>query len=108
MAKYFGEIGYGIHEEVKPGVWESNIVTRRYSGDVLRNSRRFSEGEGSTNDNVTINNEISIVADPFAYQNCQSIRYVEWMGQKWKVTSITVNRPRLILTVGGVYNGPET
>ncbi len=107
MAKFYGIIGYSVTEETSPGVWTESITERNYYGDVIRNTRRWQPGEG-LNDNLTINNIISIVADPFAYQNFHAIRYIKWMGVSWKIDNIEVQRPRLILTIGGVYNEPQT
>jgi len=104
MAKFYGVIGYSVTEETSPGVWTESITERNYYGDVIRNTRRWQSGEG-LNDNLTINNIISIVADPFAYQHFHAIRYIKWMGTSWKIDNIEVQRPRLILTIGGVYNG---
>ena len=106
MAKWYGKVGYIETKETSPGVWKPEVIERPYFGDVLRNSSRWSSSSDSTNDDLNINNQISIVADPFAYRNFHSIKYVEFMGAKWKVTSVDANqRPRLILTIGGVYNG---
>jgi len=107
MAKFYGIIGYSVTEETSPGVWTESITERNYYGDVIRNTRRWQPGEG-LNDNLTINNIISIVADPFAYKHFHAIRYIKWMGASWKIDNIEVQRPRLILTIGGVYNGPQT
>lgn len=107
MAKFYGTIGYAVTEETKPGVWEEKITERMYYGDLSRNTRRLQSTE-RLNDNINIANEISIVADPFANENFHSMRYVEFMGAKWKVTSVEVQYPRLILSVGGVYNGEQT
>lgn len=104
MAKFYGDIGYAITKESSPGVWSEDITEKKYSGDVIRNSKRWQSGE-NLNDNLVVHNEISIIADPFAYENLQNIRYVKWMGACWKVTKIDINRPRLILSVGGIYNG---
>lgn len=106
MGKFFGAIGYAETKETAPGVLEEIITERNYKGDVIRNARRLENGE-HLNDNVNVNNSISIVADGFAYQNIFSIRYVTWMGARWKVTNVEVQRPRLILTIGGVFNGNE-
>lgn len=103
MAKFYGEIGYADTEEVSPDVWKEQITERKYTGDVLRNTSKTQPGE-NLNDNLTIDNRLSIIADPFAYQNFYSMRYVRWMGTLWKITSVEVQRPRLILTIGGVYN----
>ena len=104
MAKFYGEIGYSITSETYPGVWEPTIVKKNYYGDIIRNTRRL-QSSGNVNDNIEISNEISILSDPYAYENFHSIAYVEYMGAKWKVTNVEVQYPRLILTLGGVYNG---
>ena len=93
--------------EVRPGVWLDNITEREYFGDVIRNKNSWSTNSDSTLDDLNISNQISIVADPFAYKNFHSMRYIEFMGAKWKITSVEVQRPRLILTVGGLYNGEQ-
>lgn len=103
MAKFFGMIGYGLTAETRPGVWEEQITERQYYGDLVRNTRRLQSSE-HLNDDINIANEISIVADPFACQNFHAMRYVEFMGAKWKITNVEVQYPRLILTTGGVYN----
>ena len=104
MAKFFGKIGYAETVETTPGVWEEKITEREYFGDLIRNTRSLQSGE-QLNDNINISNEISIVADPFAYENFYSMRYVEFMNAKWKISSVEVQYPRLILSVGGLYNG---
>lgn len=104
MAKWFGKIGYAETVESKPGVWKEQITEREYFGDLLRNSRRL-QSSSSLNDNVNIANEISILADQFAYQNFHAMRYTEFMGTKWKISNVEVQYPRLILTLGDVYNG---
>lgn len=104
MAKFYGKIGYAITKETTPGVWVEEIVERSYYGDVIRNIRRLQSSE-NLNDNINVSNEISIVADAFANQNFHSMRYVEYVGAKWKVSSVEVKYPRLILNIGGVYNG---
>lgn len=106
MAKFYGEIGYAETQETSSGVWTEVITKRSYFGDVLRISRALQSNE-NVNDNVTINNEISIVADPFAYQHFHAMRYIKWMGSSWKITSVDVQRPRLILRIGGLYHGEE-
>lgn len=103
MAKFYGKIGYSITEETIPGVWEPKITERKYIGDVLENGRRWEAGDG-VNDDMTITNKISIIADPFANQNIGAIRYVEYLGQKWKIRSADIAYPRIILTLGGVYH----
>ncbi|MBO7452213.1 MAG: hypothetical protein J6U54_17945 [Clostridiales bacterium] len=104
MAKFYGKIGYAETVETTPGVWVPQITEREYFGDVTRDMRRL-ESAQQVNDNINISNTISIVADPFAYDNFHSMVYVEYMGAKWKVSSVEVRYPRLQLTVGGLYNG---
>lgn len=105
MAKFYGEIGFATLVETKPGVWTEQITTRNYRGDLLRNTRSL-QSAGQVNENINIANEISIVADPYANENFHVMRYVKFMGAKWKVSSVDASqRPRLKLTLGGVYNG---
>lgn len=104
MGKFYGVIGYAETSETSPGVWEENITERTYSGDILRNSKRWQSAE-NLNDNPIVNNEFSIVADPYAYENFHTMRYVKWKGTSWKITNIDVQRPRIRLMIGGVYNG---
>ena len=105
--KYYGKIGYVENIETSPGVWtESKVVERVYTGDIIRNTRRRDSGE-NLNDDINISNEISIVADSFAHQNFHLLRYAEWMGTRWKITNVDVQPPRLILSLGGVYNGEQ-
>ena len=104
MPKFYGSIGDAISKETTPGVWIEDIVERQYFGDVYRNTRKLQSGN-QVNDSIDISNEISILSDPFANENFHSMRYVTYMGAKWKVSSVEVRYPRLILTVGGLYNG---
>lgn len=107
MAKWRGVVGYAETVQTAPGVCADTIAERTYKGNVIRNTSRRSPNSDSTNDDLTINNQISIIADPFAYQNFHSIKYVEFMGTKWNVSSVEVQYPRLLLSVGGVYNGKQ-
>ena len=107
MAKFYGSVGYAETSETTSGVWKETVTKRNYYGDVLRNTRKYESGD-TVNGNVTVNNTISIVADPYAYEHFFAIRFVEWMGAAWMVTNVEVQRPRLLLTIGGVYNGPTS
>lgn len=107
MAKFYGKIGFGITQKTSLDVWEpEEIVERNYKGDVARLQERFNVNEYSVNDNLNVDNEISIVADPFAYDHISNIRYVEFMGSLWKVKTVAIRYPRLVMWIGGVYNGP--
>lgn len=105
MAKFFGEIGYGETVQTAPGVWEDVITEKSYFGDVIRNSRQLRDGE-KVNDDLTVGNSISIVADAYANTHFFAIRYIRWAGALWKVANVDVESPRLVLRLGGVYNGP--
>lgn len=105
MGKWYGKVGYAKTVETSPGVWEEQIIERSYGGDLIRNTYKR-ESSGNVNDNVNIASDISFVADPFAYDNYYSIRYAEIRGVKWEVITADLNQPpRLILTLGGLYNG---
>lgn len=104
MAKFYGNIGFAERVEVQPGVWDEKITERSYYGDVIRHSRMLQNSTSSTNDNINVSNEISIVADPYAYDNYFNMRYIVFMGAKWKISNVNVIPPRLELTIGGLYN----
>lgn len=105
MAKWCGIIGYVESVEETPGVWNDVITEKRYVGDVIRNTKRWATNSNSTNDDLTINNQISIISEPFARLNFHHMKYIEFMGTKWKIDSVEVQYPRLILSLGGEYNG---
>lgn len=105
MARFFGRIGYGETVETAPGVHQDDIVEREYFGDVIRNARNLKEGE-NLNPDLSVQNSISIVADAYANDHFFAIRYVEWAGALWTVSSVEVQSPRLLLRLGEVYNGP--
>lgn len=107
MSKFYGKIGF---VEVKedpdnPGVWSEETIEREYRGELIRVSKRLQTSSNSVNDNVTISNEISIVADPYANDNMYAMRYVIFGGAKWKIETVDVEYPRLKLSIGGIYNG---
>lgn len=107
MARFYGKVGYGwaVEKPLDSGNWVNEIIEFSYFGDVIRNTRKLENGVG-VNDNITVQNSISIVADTYAVDNFYNIKYVEWLGELWTVTNVEVQRPRLILTIGSVYNGP--
>lgn len=107
MARFFGKVGFIKMEEESPGVFVEKTTEKSYYGDVYRDSKRVQNGLG-INDDMNINNQISIVSDAYANNHFWNISYVIWSGAKWKVTNIEVKRPRLILTLGGVYNGQNS
>lgn len=109
MARFHGHVGYGFTVETPPnsGVWVDEITEFPYYGDVIRNSRKLDSGE-HLNDDISVSNSISIVADQYAVDHFFAIRYVSWMGALWTVTNVEVKSPRLILSLGSVYNGPTT
>lgn len=106
MPKFYGKIGFAESVETAPGVWEEPIVERNYYGEIVRNTRRLVTSN-HLNDDISISNEISIIADPYAKDNFHSMRYVEFMGTAWEVNSVEVQYPRLILSLGGVYHAKQ-
>lgn len=105
MAKWYGQVGFVKSVQTAPSAWTPEETIREYYGEVYRNSNQYSANPDSTNDDFTVNHQISIIADPYVCQNCHIIRWVEFMGVRWKVKSFEVKPPRLVLTVGGVWNG---
>ena len=107
MPRYYGKVGYVDTVEARPGVWEEQIIEKTYKGDLTRNTRRISQGSDKINDDVVFSMDVSILADPYAFQNFHKIKYITYMGSKWKVSNIQVQFPRLILYISELYNVEE-
>jgi hypothetical protein len=107
MTRFSGEVGFGesIESPSGSGVWIDSITEVSYFGDVIRDNRKSEPGEG-LNDNLKVNNSISIISDAYANEHFFNIKYVRWAGVLWTVTNVEVRSPRLILSLGSVYNGP--
>ena len=107
MAKFHGMIGFaGQQTETSPGIWTESVTEKEYSGDLLSFSRK-TQNSGKVNDDMTISNQISIIADAYLNENLYAVRYVTFMGGKWKIDSVSVEYPRMIFTLGGLYHGSE-
>ena len=104
MNKWYGKVGYVETVEVEPGIWEEQETVRQYYGEFVRKSSKF-QTSGNVNDDRDVSVELSIVADPYADHHFHAIRYAEFGDVKWKVNTVEPQRPRLILSLGGVYNG---
>lgn len=109
MARFFGEVGYGdsVENPENSGVWVDTIIEHSYYGDVIRNTRNLEEKE-NVNSNITVENKISVIADEYAFEHFFNIKYVRWAWVLWTVSSVEVKSPRLILSLGSVYNGPSS
>ena len=107
MARFYDAVGYGesVETPLDSGVWSDVITEVKYYGDVIRNTRKLESGEG-LNDDITVGNSISIVADEYAIKHFFKIKYVRWAGTLWTVNNVEVKSPRLIMSLGSVYNGP--
>lgn len=106
MAKFRGAVGYSLGTvEIRPGVHDEGMVEHIYRGDVVRNTRQLRESDVSVNDDISVGNSISIVADAYAREHFFAMRYVKWAGAYWKVDDVEVQSPRLLLRLGGVWNG---
>lgn len=107
MAKYYGIVGFVTTVETSPGVWSEKIIEKSYKGDILRNYRRWSDSSDNINPNLSLDNIISIIADDFAFDNTYAMRYIQYSGAYWDITNVDIQRPRINLTIGGVYNKQE-
>lgn len=104
MSKYYGKIGFAESVEIRPGVWKDCIVEKEYKGDWVKNYRKLQDS-GLVNDDLNIADDLTIILDPYAACNYFNIKYVTYMGTKWKAKSVEVQRPRLRISLGGIYNG---
>ena len=108
MARFHGRVGYGESAETESGsgIWTDQITEKEYTGYVIQ-VRRGTDPGPDYNTTFTVQTIISIVADAYANDRFLAIRYVEWAGVLWTVTSVEVQRPRLLLSLGEVYDGPR-
>lgn len=106
MAKFSGKIGFVRNAETYEGsgVFIEETIERHYRGDVVNDVMRWQDSS-KVNEDLNIGNKFSIVADTFAMQNIGTMRYVEYLGTKWKIMTVEINRPRIVIYLGGVYNG---
>ena len=104
MAKFYGQIGYVKTTETRPGIWDKVVVEKKYTGEFNRFTRRWQNGT-KVNDDVNLVTQISIIADSYLLENMHCILYAKINGVAWEVTSIDPQHPRLLLDLGGVYNG---
>lgn len=105
MRKFYGPIGFAETVETKPGVWTNSIVEHNYYIDVDKFNIKHTTNSDSTNDDLDVNSQFSFIADPFAVNHFTSMKYIEFMGTRWKILSVLPRDHRLVLTVGGVFNG---
>ena len=108
MGLFYGPIGFveTVEDPIGSGIYKEQPTERNYRGEVSRYSKRWDNGSQQVNPNLSISNTISIVADPYVSNHLYSLRYIKWLGGYWEITSAEVETPRIILSIGGVYNGP--
>lgn len=111
--KWCGKIGFFVEEEVfkdgiGTGVWKNRIVEKQYLGDLVSDYRSQDAGNNQVNDNLNVNNRISIIADRFIDEHIIDIKYIEFKGQKFKLKAFSQNYPRIELSIGGVYHEEQT
>jgi len=104
LAKFYGAIGYALPVESTPGVWTDNVIEKNYRGDIVLDQRRLQSGD-AVNDDINIDNSISIMADAYAYENIGFMKYIIWNNVAWRIQSFILNRPRIVIQIGGIYNG---
>lgn len=104
MAKFSGLVGYVTTEQTTPGVWLPVETPKRMRGDIIRQSSSR-QNDDKVNSDVSLNHRISLVGDAYSFGNYYNIRWIEVDGLKWEVTGIEIQRPRIIVTLGGPYNG---
>lgn len=107
MARFHGMLGFAIQTEVRPGVFQERITECECYGRVL-NASFMNQQTSETNEDLRVNNRVSITANTYAIENFQFMRYLTYMGVKWRISNVEVQYPELILSIGGVYNARPT
>lgn len=106
MSKWFGKLGFVETRETEPSVYSEIVTERDCYGDLTRNMRRLQSSD-KVNDDISLANTLSVIADPYVQEHFCNLRYVTLYGGKWKVTDAAVEYPRVVLTLGGLYHGSE-
>jgi len=106
MNKWVGVIGFAVNEETAPGVWEDTITEKKLTGDIIDVRVRRSDSQ-DINTNVNVSAKISVVINPYLRDHLDKLRYLSYFGSYWKISDISVEFPRLVISLGGVYNGPR-
>lgn len=101
--KWFGKVGYRIDASLNEFADSEQYVEKEYYGDIIRNYKK-DRSDSTINDEFSISNQIRILADPFMTENFSKIRYITFMNSKWKIASVDVQWPALILDLGGLFN----
>lgn len=104
MPKCSGVIGYALVGETQPGVWTEGITDKKYYGDIVRDNRKFESGNDKMNEDISITNKISVVSNSFMLENLSFMKYITFMKSKWKISSVDISPPRIIITIGGMYH----
>lgn len=106
MARFHDKVGFLIPvDNQETGISEPQPVERRYYGKIIEHTRKWETADHLL-DNLNVTNQISITANDYAFKHASAIAYVRYMNGWWKVVSIRVKAPEIILTLGGVWNGP--
>ena len=102
MTRCSGNIGYALVAETQPGVWTEEVVDKKYYGEVVTDNRKFTD-QNQINDNLNISNNISVVSNKFMLDNMSYMKYITFLKSKWKISSVDIKPPRIIITMGGLY-----
>lgn len=109
MSKWCGKIGLAIcaeeDPENNPGVWTDIIKEVPAKGEIIKTSYRYQSNTDSTNDDISLNMSLSIISNTYLTNNFQSIKYITYKNGVWSVTGVSLENRRLILSIGGIYNG---
>jgi hypothetical protein len=109
MARFTGLVGYVTQEESVPGVWSQSETPKMMKGDIIRQSITNGKGDrvadsGKVNDDVSLGHRVSLIGDAYAFANCFNMKWVQINGIKWSISSIEMQRPRIIVSLGGMWN----
>ena len=107
MARFYGKIGFEIEQqETEPGIYEpASMIEKPYFGTYVRNTRRWESSSEGINNDLKLNTQISILCDVYMTEHWPAIKYAQINGVNWKVDSIEIKRPRVLLMLGGEWNG---
>ena len=104
MSKFWGPIGINRGPvQTAPGILEVVIEELEVSGEMRQLQLRWPQAR--MQEGLSANHVLSIVTPEDSDIDFTEVVYIVWQSRKWSVTSIQYKRPRVELTLGGLYNG---
>jgi hypothetical protein len=104
MARYWGVIGINRGPvQTSPGILTPKIEEVQVSGEMRQ--ERLNWPQAGMREGLSARHVLSVITPEDSDIDFTEAVYISWQGRKWSVTSIQYKRPRVELSLGGIYSG---